>query len=304
MKSFKGWFSELHYATKWGIVGTLAAIFLFTLGYCCGAFTNIATVVDKPGAAVQSVQPSQTQTPAPTQAPTQTPSQSEPSSSDDTTVPTGDSSSQPEDNQGASSGEKTKAEIVALFNESANKIKTNAKSVTRNYEDLQHNEEHLVLPSAVQAIGSGLINQFLKKNETPVVYGSQADIIANYPVKTQNFVSNATEADIAEATCTDDGTYYNVTLKFNECTDPEGNGTASAFNIILREEVMEAAKVVQNFSIKYYDATIVCKIDKATGNMVSATYTLPMIMDVTAKVLISVDATIGMTFIDDYTIEY
>ncbi len=116
MKSFKGWFSELHYATKWGIVGTLAAIFLFTLGYCCGAFTNIATVVDKPGAAVQSVQPSQTQTPAPTQAPTQTPSQSEPSSSDDTTVPTGDSSSQPEDNQGASSGEKTKAEIVALFN--------------------------------------------------------------------------------------------------------------------------------------------------------------------------------------------
>ena len=70
------------------------------------------------------------------------------------------------------------------------------------------------------------------------------------------------------------------------------------------EEIKQAASVVQDFSVTYYDATIEAKIEKSTGNMVHTLYTLPSILNVTAKVLVTLDAQVGMTFIDDYTIDY
>ena len=159
------------------------------------------------------------------------------------------------------------------------------------------------MPGALQSIGTGLISQFLKKNETPVDY-TGADIQANFPVKGESYVSKITEADIASATCNDDGTNYNITLKFNECTDPEGTGCAAAFNIIKPDEVYSAAKVVKNFSCRYYDAVIECKIDKASGNITWIKFTLPMVLSVTAQVVVSLDAKVGMTFVDDYSITY
>ncbi|MBR6314111.1 MAG: hypothetical protein IKR49_05665, partial [Clostridia bacterium] len=196
------------------------------------------------------------------------------------------------------------ADILKLYNTSANKIKTNAKSVTRNWEDLQHNEEKLVAPAALQSIGKSLISTFLKKDETPITWTGKDEICANYPVKETTYVSNATEADIAEATCTDDGTYYNIKLKFKDCTDPTTSGVGSAFNIMKGEEIKQAASVVQDFSVLYYNATIEAKIEKSTGNMVHTLYTLPSVLSVTAKVLVTLDAQVGMTFIDDYTIDY
>ncbi|MGN0468718.1 MAG: hypothetical protein ACI4GY_08355 [Acutalibacteraceae bacterium] len=206
----------------------------------------------------------------------------------------------------ASTGAPTaKADIIKLFNESANKIKTNASKVTRNYEDLQHNEDLTEMPSVAESVGKPLISKFLKKDETPVEY-SGADITTNYPVKGESFVSNATEADVMDATCTDDGTNYNITLKFNECTDPQGSGCANAFNVMKTEDIVSASGgIVSQSSTRYYDAVIECKIDKATGNMIWANYKLPMVLSVTAKIVFaSVDAKIGMTFIDDYTITY
>ena len=206
--------------------------------------------------------------------------------------------------EGAGSSAMTKAEIVDLFKTSANKIKTDAKTVTRNYEDLQHNEEKLEVPSALKSIGSSLISTFLKKDETPVNYSGQ-EIIDNYPVKGQSYVTNLTENDVTEATITDDGTYYNITLKFPEETDPTSTGVATSFNIIKADEVYAAASVVKNFNATYYDAFITCQIEKSTGNMVHATYTLPIVMKVTAGVAFAtLDAQVGMTFIDDYSIAY
>ena len=102
-------------------------------------------------------------------------------------------------------------------------------------------------------------------------------------------------------TCTDDGKYYNITLKFIDGTDPTNTGVATSFNIIRGEDVKAAAKVVSDFSSDYYDAVITCKIDKATGNLVSANYKLPIVMHVKAM---GVDAQVGMTFIHDYTINW
>ena len=108
----------------------------------------------------------------------------------------------------------------------------------------------------------------------------------------------------APKTCTDDGTSYNIVLKFNECTDPVGSGCANAFTLIKESDVKGNAPIVQSFSCKLYDAQIECKIDKATGNMTWAKYTLPMVLSVTAKVFVTIDASVGMTFVDDYTIAY
>lgn len=301
MNVFKEAFSGVHGVTKKAVAFALAGILILSCGFISGSVSKICATLNSDelvnrlsGSSAQSQQSTPVD-PAPTEAPTEAPVTPQQPSDTPTEAPTQGSDTP------APSGEKTTDEIIALFNESANKIKTSASSVTRNYEDLQHNEEYLEMPGLLKSLGSGLISQFLKKDETPLVYGSQADIIANYPVKTKDFVSKATAGDIAEATCADDGTYYNITLKFKECTDPSGTGTDSAFNIIQSEEVVNAVPIKLTFSVKYYDGTIVCKIEKATGNMVSANYTLPMIMSVKAM---GVNAQIGMTFIDDYSIAY
>lgn len=295
---------------KKGLVIALVIVLLFGSGNFLGGLFSKKTGINP----VDSTSKAAVSTPAATtQAPTQTPTQA-PAPQEQTTA--AQSNAPAEQTTAASNAEQTsaapapstgapttKAEIVQLFNESANKIKTNATKVTRNYEDLQHNSDKTVLPSALQAIGSPLISTFLKKNETPVEY-TGADIVAQYPVAGENFVSKTTEADLSEATCTDDGTNYNIVLKFNDCTDPVGSGCANAFTLIKESDVKENAKVVQTFSISYSNAKIECKIDKATGNMVWANYSLPMVLSVTAKVLVPIDAQVGMTFVYDYSIEY
>ncbi len=292
---------------KKGLIIVLAIVLLFSSGNFLGSLMSaekaISTTTSAATTKAATPAVSQTPTPAPAQSTTAAPAASEstPAAPADSTTaaPAGSKT----DNNAPAGAPSSPAEIIKLYNESANKIKTNASKVTRNFEDLQHNSEYTEMPGALQSIGTGLINQFLKKDETPVEY-TGADIQANFPVKGESYVSKITEADIASATCNDDGTNYNITLKFNECTDPEGTGCAAAFNVIKPDEVYSAAKVVKNFSCRYYDAVIECKIDKASGNITWIKFTLPMVLSVTAQVVVTLDAKVGMTFIDDYTITY
>lgn len=291
---------------KKGLVIALVIILLFGSGNFLGGIFSKKTQVT-----------TDSSTTAPqTQAPTQAPATQAPATQEQTTAApageqttaasasAGDSTTAAPADQPSTGAPTSKADIVKLFNESANKIKTSASKVTRNFQDYQHNEDKTVLPSALQSIGKPLISKFLKKDETPVEW-TGADITANYPVAGESFVSNTTEADLADATtCTDDGTSYNIVLKFNDCTDPQGSGCANAFTLIKESDVKGNAPMVQSFSCSFSGAQIECKIDKATGNMTWARYTLPMVLSVSAKVLVTVDASVGMTFIDDYTIAY
>lgn len=312
MSKWKEFLNSFDKDFRTGVAIALVVILLFGSGNFLGGLyskskevnTDNPTTVEQTTAAA----PVTTQAPATTAAPATVPPTAAPANNaaDATVAPTADANAVVTDAPAAPTGAPTTtADILKLFNESANKVKTNATKVVRNYEDLRHDEQHLQLPSALQSIGSGLISSFLKKNETPVEYTTKEDIIANFPVAGQTYVSQATEADIADATCTDDGTNYVITLKFKESVDPaEGTGCAAAFNTIKADDVYNNAKVVTAFNAKYYDATINCKIDKATGNMIAATYTLPIILNVTAKVVVSLDAQVGMTFEHDYTITY
>ncbi len=200
----------------------------------------------------------------------------------------------------------TKAEIVALFNESANKVKTDATKVVKNYEYRSNLEEHLQIPKALESMANSLMGSAMQDDLEPIEYATKEDIVANYQVPGQTWVSQLTEAEVAEATCTDNGTEYEVMIKLNPTTDPEpGTGVAKAFDTITASEVKESApSILQTFTTEYYDCVVKCKIDKATRYTTWANYTSPLILKVTVKMGFTMDAQIGLCFEKDYTITY
>lgn len=308
--NIKEFFSEIPKEIKQGISIALVIIVLFTSGNFIGLVVGGEKSVDA-AATTQTVteattQPTTAPTTAPTQAPTQAPATTTAPATvvGDTTTTAAPSADATTTTAAPSSGAPTsKADILNLYNESANKIKSSASSVTRNYEDLRHDTDKLQLPGALQSAGEKLISTFLKKNETPETY-SGADITAKFPIPGESWTSKLTEADIAEATCTDNGSQYEITIKANTQSDPTvGAGVGAGFEIIKSEDVMNAAGfIVKSFNTEYYDCIVKCKIDKATGNMVAANFTTPIIMKVDTKLGIS--AQVGMTFEKDYTIAY
>lgn len=198
----------------------------------------------------------------------------------------------------------SKAEIIELFNTAANKIKPNATKITLNYKKQEHLSEYTELPSAIQSVGSGLISTFLKDANDPEVWDSKEVINEKFPKQNETWSGKVTEADVTEVSCTDDGTSYNITLKFIESTDPKGVGVDNAFNTLSSEDVMSATPIVTGFSVRYFDGVINCKIDKATGKITWINYHNPMVLSAEAKVIVAVSGTVGMMFEEDYTIEY
>ena len=247
---------------------------------------------------VASISESTTQ---PTTVPTTQPTtQATPDSSEDanqTTAPSDES---------APSGEMSKAEIIALFNESANKVKTDAAKVVKNYEYRTHLEEYLQMPSLLESTANSLMSSVFKNDLEPVEYATREDIVANYQVPGVDWASQLTEAEVEEATCTDNGTEYEVMLKLYPTKDPEaGVGVAKAFDTITSAEIKEnAPSMLQTFSTEYFDCVVKCKIDKATGHTTWSNYTSPLIMNVVVKMGMTMDARIGLCFEKDYTITY
>ncbi len=194
------------------------------------------------------------------------------------------------------------AAILNYYNTAANKIKTDAKSVTRNYEDYQHNPEKLVLPSALQKFGEQLIGGFLKKNDTPQTYeGGDAK---NFYIPGESYTSKLTEADIKSAECKDNGSEYEITIITKTSKNPTyGQGVSAGFEIIKTDDVMDAAGfIVKSFDTEYYDCKIQCKVDKATGHVTWINFSTPIVMNVATK--IAINATVGMTFEKDFTVAY
>lgn len=293
-------FPNMNSVTKRAIAFTLVAILVFSAGFMNGSYTRQIDATLE-GANVPAAAPAQTQ-PAETQPATTQPAQTQPAETQpaDTQPAETDPTTPAETEPAATGAPQTKEEIVAYFNTAANKIKTDATVVTRNWEDLQHNEEKLEVPSILKSIGSTLISTFLKKDETPVDMTGD-DMKNNFPVKNQAYVSQTTAADLTDATITDNGDSYTIKLTYIDADDPTNTSVANAFNIINPDDVYSAASIVKEFSAHYYSATIECTIDKASGHVTHALYTLPIVLSVKAM---GVNAKVGMTFIDDYSMTY
>lgn len=298
----------------------LALLLMAVVVFSCTACTTIELVIPVGNLPVQSVGNNATPTPeqttaapaaenttaAPvaentTAAPVAENTTAAPSVENTTAAPSQETTTAAPAPSGAPQGT---AAILAYYNTAANNIKTKAKSVTRNYEDYQHNKDKLVLPALLQSAGESLIGSFLKKNETPETYNGADAIKGGFPIPGESYVSKLTEAQIASAECKDNGTEYEITIVAKTEKNPTyGQGVSAGFEIIKTEDVMDAASfIVKSFDTEYYDCTVKCKVDKATGNITWINFSTPIIMNVASK--IGINATVGMTFVKDFTITY
>lgn len=199
----------------------------------------------------------------------------------------------------------TTEEIVKLFNTSANKIKTDAKKVVKNYEKRTVNEEQLKMPENLEATGREMMKKFMSDDTEPIVYETREDIRNEYIVPDQDYVSKLTAATVVKATCVDKGSTYEIYIKLKDQKNPSaGNGVGAVCDVIEGYEIAEKVSMMKKFDTYYSNCEIKATIDKATGRMVHTNYKTPVLLDLTINFLGTHDVSVGYTFEKDYTISY
>lgn len=307
MYKLKEFLESISNEFKTGLSIALALLIIFSLGNIAGSVTNInATPVSSneevvedaaPEAEAPATEAPETQAPV-TQAPvTQAPAVDTPAAPAPDAAPEAQAPAAPSTGAPATTGE-----IIALFNESANKIKTTATKATRNYQNMQVTK--MELPSAMKALADSLMSKFLKPDMTPLEW-TGADIAEKYPVGGTDFVSKLTEADVASATCNDNGAEYEITINLNSDEDPvykSGEGVNSVFWVVNKDDIANNVPGLESSKLVYHDCVVIAKIDKATGNMTYAKYNFNFDFDLVVKIFGNVFATINVE--EEYAIAY
>ena len=201
----------------------------------------------------------------------------------------------------------TKKEIIALYNEAANKVKTDAKKVTRNFKNTRYDTSKSVLPSALESMANPMIEKYVKDETDPVHYTTKEDIIENYPAPKQTYSSKLTVSDVDEATCVDNGKEYVITLKLASCKNPTAGVKVGAACHIMDVTSIKASdtSMIKKFDAIYENCVIRCKIDKATNRVTWANFYTPFTIDSIINVFFSEVVTIAvMSYERDYTITY
>jgi hypothetical protein len=282
-----------------GIVIALVILVLFFSGNLLGSLGAKPDVDAEEDTNVEDVVATDAPVTQPTTAPTTQPATQAPTAAPDTNEPATDAPAAE-----APSGEMSKAEIIALFNESANRVKTEATKVVKNYEYKRMLEEHLEVPAALNSMMDTLMGSVMKDDLEPQEYTGEM-IIEKYPVPRETWSSQLTEADVVEATCVDNGTEYEITLKLVESNNPTvGKGVAAAMDTITEEDKEGIPDMVQKMDMRYFDCVIRCKIDKASGRTTWSNYLSPVVFDCEVKMIGTMAAKVGFSFEKDYTITY
>ncbi len=295
MDKIKEFWESFDETTRKALCIAISIIMLFGTGNFIGSLTSInhetaPAVQQQP--TEQSVQVNATVTPEQTTT-------AAPQASDSST-------SAPQSSTGTLT---TKDEIVALFNTAVNKVKTDATKVVKNYENRDFDSAQSVIPSALNSLASSLMDKYLTDDTQPIEYATKEDITANYPVPGQSYSSQITAADVADATCNDNGTEYEVTLKLATSVNPvTGVGVGAVCDVLEAEEISSnemVSSILKEFTVTYSDCVIKCKIDKATSRVTWANYYTPLTIDALASIVVAtVDAKVVLSFEKDYTITY
>lgn len=287
-----------------GLAISLCIVILFTAGFTVGNLSSMEIPVEgatESGTTQSSTVPSTAGTTAPT-VPSTAPTEESTAAPD-----TSEEADKPSAPASEGSEEMSVSEILNLYNDSANKVKTDAVKVVKNFEDREMQEDKLDVPGVLESLANSLIPKFMGDDTEPVEYATKEDIVANFMVPGQSYVSALTEADISEATCTDNGTEYEIMIKVKDETNPSpGKGVGSAFDVIETSEVTssEVGSMVEKFDTHYYDCVIKCKIDKSSGNMTWASYKTPLVLEVVVNMFGTHNASVGLSFEKDYNIFY
>lgn len=220
-----------------------------------------------------------------------------------TDTPT-DNTETPEEDKKQEGAFASTEEMVAYFNECANKVKTDATKVVKNYE--KRIVSDLVVPDALQSVAESLIKDNMKDDTEPIVYDTKEEIKENFLVPGQEYVSCLKASDVEKAECKDNGKEYVIYFKLKEEKNPtSGSGVGSVCDVIETNEVTEKApSFLEEFSTYYYDCEVTATIDKATGRMTHAVYSTPLKFNVVVNLFGTHTASANLTFIKDFSITY
>ena len=83
-----------------------------------------------------------------------------------------------------------------------------------------------------------------------------------------------------------------------------GEGVGSIFWTMNIDDIANNAPGFESAELSYYDCTATAKIDKATGNMTYTKFDYNFDMDITIKMLGTLNAKASMTVLEEYVIEY
>ena len=199
----------------------------------------------------------------------------------------------------------TVEEIVAYFNESANKIKPNAKKIVKNYEKRTVNEDKLDIPDSLESTAKTMMTTFMKDDTDPIVYETREDITNEFLVPAQSYVSVLKPEYVESASCTDKGNEYVVHIRLKDSKNPTaGKGVGSVCDVIETGEVAEKASFVKEFTTEYYNCEVIATVDKATGNVTHMVYVTPVVLALTVDMFGTHNGQVGFTFEKDYSITY
>lgn len=195
-------------------------------------------------------------------------------------------------------------EMIAYFNKCANKVKTGATKVVKNHEKRIVGE--VVVPDVLQSMAEDLLKSNMKDDTDPIVYATKEEIRDNFLVPNQDYVSCVKASDVVKADCTDNGKEYVIYLKLKDEKNPRaGSGVGSVCDVIETYEIAEKApSFLEEFSTEYYDCEVTATIDKATGRMTHAVYSTPLKLNVVVSLFGTHSASVGLTFVKDYSITY
>ena len=199
----------------------------------------------------------------------------------------------------------TKEEIVELFNTAANKIKKNATKVVKNYEMRTVNDDKTEIPGALEGFAEDMLPKVMGDDTDPIVWSTREEIVAEYIVPEQNYVSKLKPEWVTSAVCEDKGETYEITLKLKDHKNPTaGVGVGAVCDVIETYEIAEKASFIEEFSTQYYNCVVKATIDKATGNVIHTNYTTPLVMIMRVNLFGTHSGNMGFTFEKDYTITY
>lgn len=202
-------------------------------------------------------------------------------------------------------------EIVKLYNDSVNRVKGEASSITRNYRHMESLPEYLELPSAIQSIGSAAMDQFVKGTDEPQSWSSPDDIKTIFPVSGEDYSSHLTADMVKNASCTEDNGAYKVSIELQNdaITSPQkGEGYAGVFNTVTAStfsEINIPTVTFQTVDVNGINGAIECTIDKNSGRVTEITFKNTDVLHLGVKVAISnMNVQFALAVEENYTISY
>ena len=202
-------------------------------------------------------------------------------------------------------------EIVKLYNDSVNRVKGEASSITRNYRHMESLPEYLELPSAIQSIGSAAMDQFVKGTDEPQSWSSPDDIKTIFPVSGEDYSSHLTADMVKNASCTEDNGAYKVSIELQNdaiTSQQKGEGYAGVFNTVTAStfsDINIPTVTFQTVDVNGINGAIECTIDKNSGRVTEITFKNTDVLHLGVKVAISnMNVQFALAVEENYTIAY